>query len=757
MTKININVKLNAKTKRLSSAAKNTTISNRQDSIESKSAQKQVKKEVAKKTNSKASNASTALTTLSSTSSASKRKTPLINTRPYIPARKPRDPGQGGAPIARLGSVLAFLLVPTEEFDTSAVGPFGDPTGAQFTSYGASPGLVRSYTNTYWTVTNWRPYVGYVVVGGVWRNIGRVVPRPVSFVAGEIDQISQQILPPLFENNALRGPVLRSKRFANTNLNFHKGPWMERTISEVHIAHAVATRTNFRYRDDTSQQRLEYLDNTPLTLQPGARNAMTLEFIVQLGKDPIPADGGDLRFNQGLPFTDIKGLNQLELRLEGYTSGVWGQGAYDKFDLYLRQGHGNDADSTNLLNFEGGQSVDNDPQSGDIVQYAEGEVRKTLWRPDYDYNRVGNKTLVGVNGNEAFGTELGFPITFKTADSLAARPVHCALVFTNQQTRLYIEGTLRHTAPAAPKLLSAQTMRVYASMKDSAYKEYGNVTDFFDVDRVQLNADLFKPNDPDYLVTHVGIIWDVSKSWSGEVEMDGTSTSRSGLGSGSQEFGVGVPLYPLLSLNGKPTYGGQQPGVIGRVPWTAKVSDRLDASIWDLPDQLYVPSADGDFAENALFQTVTIYDQFGEPFRYHIDNENAYDFTWAINSALEGWYSSSEQAVLGYVGQTLIFRAYITRIEYPSGRTGSIRSVSFDDQGTWIPNDAALVPNLANPRSTVFNGPSRLSGIRLTSRELYTGSTVRVPSEITSLDPGEDSLSTPAGEGGPGGGGGGFA
>jgi len=88
MTRININVKLNAKTKRLSSAAKNTIISNRQDSLESKSAQKQVKKEVAKKTNSKASNASTALTTLTSTSSASKTKTPLINTRPYVPAKK---------------------------------------------------------------------------------------------------------------------------------------------------------------------------------------------------------------------------------------------------------------------------------------------------------------------------------------------------------------------------------------------------------------------------------------------------------------------------------------------------------------------------------------------------------------------------------------------------------------------------------------------------------------------------------------------
>lgn len=655
-------------------------------------------------------------------------------------------------PIARRNAstgLLAFLLVPTEGFDTSAVGPFGDPTGAQFTSYGASPGLVRGYTNTYWTVTNWRPYVGYVVVGGVWRNIGRVVPRPVSVVAGEIDEISQQILPPLFENNALRGPVLRSKRFANSNLNFNKGPWMERTISEVHIAHAVATRTNFRYRDDTSQQRLEYLDNTPLTLQPGARNAMTLEFIVQLGKDPIPADGGDLRFNQGLPFTDIKGLNQLELRLEGYTSGVWGQGAYDKFDLYLRQGHGIDADSTNLLNFEGGQSVDNDPQSGDIVQYAEGEVRKTLWRPDYDYNRVGNKTLVGVNGNEAFGTEPGFPITFKTADSLAARPVHCGLVFTNQQTRLYIEGTLRHTAPAAPKLLSAQTMRVYASLRDSAYKEYGNVTDFLEDGRIQINADLFKPNDPNYLVTQIGIYTTGDKDWSQEVKFDGSIVD----GAPGIERAYSVTLWPLLSLNGQPT-GGSQPGVVARVPWSVEVSDPLDSSIHDLPNQQYTGVV-GAFDLRALYQTVTVYDQFGEPFLFQLGNNAQWDVTWRVYSELKGFYTPSENSVLGYVGQTSIFRPWVTRIEYQSGRTGTGRSVSFDEDGNWVPNNAALVPNLINPRSTVFNGPSRLSGIRLTSRELYTGNTVQVPSEITSLDPDEDSLSTPAGEGG--GGGGGFA
>ena len=526
---------------------------------------------------------------------------------------------------------------------------------------------------------------------------------------------------------------------------------MERTISEVHIAHAVATRTNFRYRDDTSQQRLEYLDNTPLTLQLGARSAMTLEFIVQLGKDPIPADGGDLGFNQGLPFTDIKGLNQLDLRLEGYTSGVWGQGAYDKFDLYLRQGHGNDADSSNLLNFEGGQSVNNDPQSGDIVQYAEGEVRKTLWRPDYNYNAVGNKTLVGVNGSQGLGTQLGFPITFKTADSLAARPVHCALVFTNQQTRLYIEGTLRHTATAAPKLLSAQTMRVYASLRDSAYKEYGDVADFVEPNAgdVTMNADLFNPNDPNYLVTQIGIYTAGDKDWSQEVKFDGSIVG----GGPGIERAYSVTLWPLLSLNGQPT-GGWQPGVVARVPWSVEVSEPLDTSIHDLPNQLYTGVV-GAFDQRALYQTVTVYDQFGEPFLFQLGNDEQWDVTWRVYSELKGFYTPSENSVLGYVGQTSIFRPWVTRIEYQSGRTGTGRSVSFDEDGNWVPNNAALVPNLINPRSTVFNGPSRLSGIRLTSRELYTGNTVQVPSEITSLDPDEDVLGTPAGEGG--GGGGGFA
>jgi hypothetical protein len=648
-------------------------------------------------------------------------------------------------PIARRNAstgLLAFLLVPTEEFDTSAVGPFGDPTGAQFTSYGASPGLVRGYTNTYWTVTNWRPYVGYVVVGGVWKNIGRPVFRPLGL--GEIDEISQQILPPLLENGALKGPVLKSKRLLVAGgSGFFRAPWMERTISEVHIAHAVATRTNFRYRDDTSQQRLEYLDNTPLTLQLGARSAMTLEFIVQLGKDPIPADGGDLRFNQGLPFTDIKGLNQIGLRLEGYTSGVWGQGAYDKFDLYLRQGHGNDADSSNLLNFEGGQSVNNDPQSGDIVQYAEGEVRKTLWQPSYDYNTVGNKTIVRVIGND------NETIQFKTADSLAARPVHCALVFTNQQTRLYIEGTLRHTAPAAPKLLSAQTMRVYASMKDSAYKEYGDVADFFDDERIQINADLFKPDDPNYLVTQIGIYTAGDKDWSQEVKFDGSIVG----GAPGIERAYSVTLWPLLSLNGQPV-GGSQPGVVARVPWSVKVSDPLDTSIHEMLNQLYTGVV-GAFDQRALYQTVTVYDQFGEPFLFQLGNDEQWDVTWRVYSELKGFYTPSENSVLGYVGQTSIFRPWVTRIEYQSGRTGTGRSVSFDEDGNWVPNNAALVPNLINPRSTVFNGPSRLSGIRLTSRELYTGNTVQVPSEITSLDPDEDVLGTPAGEGG--GGGGGFA
>jgi hypothetical protein len=70
--------------------------------------------------------------------------------------------------------------------------------------------------------------------------------------------------------------------------------------------------------------------------------------------------------------------------------------------------------------------------------------------------------------------------------------------------------------------------------------------------------------------------------------------------------------------------------------------------------------------------------------------------------------------------------------------------------GTLI-STATQVENLNNPRGTIFNGPSRLSGIRLTSRELYTGNTVQVPSEITSLDPDEDVLGTPGGGGGGGG------
>jgi hypothetical protein len=658
-------------------------------------------------------------------------------------------------PIARRNAstgLLAFLLVPTEGFDTSAVGPFGDPTGAQFTSYGASPGLVRGYTNTYWTVTNWRPYVGYVVVGGVWRNIGRVVPRPqLDIPLGEIDEISQQILPPLFQNGVLKGPILKSKRYANSNLNFHTGPWMERTISEVHIAHAVATRTNFRYRDDTSQQRLEYLDNTPLTLQPGARNAMTLEFIVQLGQSTIPEDGGNLRFNQGLPSTEIKGLNQLEVRLEGYTSGVWGQGLYDKFDLYLRQGHGNDADSTNLLDFEGGQSVDNDPESGNIVQYAENEVRNTLWRPNYDYDKVGNKTLVGVNGVEAFGNELGFPITFKTADSLAARPVHCALVFTNQQTRLYIEGTLRHTAPAAPRLLSAQTMRVYASLRDSAYKEYGRVVDHASAEAgglITMNADLFGGDEgANYQAESFRVEWTNELSWLGRVddfEDPGNYTFK-------QEFdntlGSGiVPLWPLLSLNGVPT-AGFQPGVKGRHPWTMDL-EILDTSIRDAPTEM-VEVAPDPVSYTKDYLKIWIYDQFGQLFRT-LDGQ---DYTCLIIHEFysDYMYSGLQQMP---IGQTRLRRPLVYRIRYKSARTGADYALVFDKMLGTLIGTATQVENLDNPRGTIFNGPSRLSGIRLTSRELYTGNTVQVPSEITSLDPDEDVLGTPGGGGGGGGGGG---
>ena len=655
-------------------------------------------------------------------------------------------------PIARRNAstgLLAFLLVPTEGFDSSVVGPFGDPTGAQFTSYGASPGLVRGYTNTYWTVTNWRPYVGYVVVGGVWRNIGRPVPRSqLDIPLGEIDEISQQILPPLFQNGVLKGPILKSKRYANGSLNFHTGPWMERTISEVHIAHAVATRTNFRYRDDTSQQRLEYLDNTPLTLQPGARNAMTLEFIVQLGQSTIPEDGGNLEFNQGLPSSEIKGLNQLEVRLEGYASGVWGQGPYDKFDLYLRQGHGNDADSTNLLDFEGGQSVDNDPESGNTVQYAEGEVRNTLWRPNYDYDKVGNKTLVGVNGVQAFGNELGFPITFKTADSLAARPVHCALVFTNQQTRLYIEGTLRHTAPAAPRLLSAQTMRVYASLKDSAYKEYGSVADHLNSEGpglVAMNADLFGGDEiANYQADSFFVDFTNELSWLGLVddfEDPGNYTFKEEL-DGTTGSAI-VPLWPLLSLNGVPT-PNFQPGVKGRHPWTMDL-EILDVGIRDGNNEMYeVELEPTSYTKEYL--KIWIYDQFGQLFR----TLDGLPYTYLMIHEFYSDYMYSELAQIP-IGQTRIRRPLVTGIRYKSARTGANYALAFDQMNGTLISTATQVENLNNPRGTIFNGPSRLSGIRLTSRELYTGNTVQVPSEITSLDPDEDVLGTPGGGGGGGG------
>jgi hypothetical protein len=475
---------------------------------------------------------------------------------------------------------------------------------------------------------------------------------------------------------------------------------------------------------------------------------MTLEFIVQLGQSTIPEDGGNLRFNQGLPSTEIKGLNQLEVRLEGYTSGVWGQGLYDKFDLYLRQGHGNDADSTNLLDFQGGQSVDNDPESGNIVQYAEGEVRNTLWRPNYDYDKVGNKTLVGVNGVQAFGNELGFPITFKTADSLAARPVHCALVFTNQQTRLYIEGTLRHTAPPAPRLLSAQTMRVYASLKDSAYKEYGSVADHLNSEGpglVAMNADLFGGDEiANYQADSFFVDFTNELSWLGLVddfEDPGNYTFKEEL-DGTTGSAI-VPLWPLLSLNGVPT-PNFQPGVKGRHPWTMDL-EILDVGIRDGNNEMYeVELEPTSYTKEYL--KIWIYDQFGQLFR----TLDGLPYTYLMIHEFYSDYMYSELAQIP-IGQTRIRRPLVTGIRYKSARTGANYALAFDQMNGTLISTATQVENLNNPRGTIFNGPSRLSGIRLTSRELYTGNTVQVPSEITSLDPDEDVLGTPGGGGGGGG------
>ena len=104
MTDININVNLNLETLGLSFAAKNNTTSNRRDSIESKSAQKQTRKELTKRTTSKVS---PSLTTLSS--SSSKTKAPLINTAPYRP-----NPGRKDTIVTLIPRIGAgsFLVIP---------------------------------------------------------------------------------------------------------------------------------------------------------------------------------------------------------------------------------------------------------------------------------------------------------------------------------------------------------------------------------------------------------------------------------------------------------------------------------------------------------------------------------------------------------------------------------------------------------------------------------------------------------------------
>ena len=649
-------------------------------------------------------------------------------------------------PIARRNAstgLLAFLLVPTEEFDTSIVGPFGDPIGAPYTSYGASPGLVLGYTNTYWTVTNWRPYFGYSVVGGVWRNVGRPVFKPLG--PDEIDEISQQILPPVFQDGSLKGPILKSKRRIDSGNNFFRDPWMERTIAEVHLAHAVAARTNFRYRYDTSQERLEYEDNTPLSLQPGPRNAMTLEFIVQLGNATLKEDGGTLKYNQGLPYTEIMGLNQLSIRLEGYASGIWGQGAYGKFDLYLRQGHGSDENSSTLLNFQGGQSVPNDPESGDIIQYDPAETREAVWRPDYDYNSVGTKTLVGVNSEPVLGESFSIPITFKTAQSLAARLVHCALVFTNQQTRLYIEGSLSHTAPPAPRLLSAQTMRCYGSVRDSAYKEYAGIRDqITEAGGVTMNADLFDFGTAN-LIQFITIVLGPIDNWSGEEKL-GELTEDSD----NVDIDFPITLYPVLAMNGQPWYGGSAPGVKTRFPWRVVVSEPVNTSIRDRSNGMVKTQDPSIGSESVVFQRYTIYDQFGNPFEDQFAQGSGY--TGEVIHNLNWEWSGFNQNGVG-TGKTIIIRRYLKGMLWNSARvSGRTDSLTFDQFGELI-DAPTLVSSQINPRSTIFNGPSRLSGIRLTSRELYTGNTVQVPSVITSLNPDDDQLSTPGGGGGGGGGG----
>lgn len=647
-------------------------------------------------------------------------------------------------PIARRNAstgLLAFLLVPTEGFDNSIIGPFGDPTGAPYTSYGASPGLVLGYTNTYWTVTNWRKYFGYAVVGGVWQNVGRLVFEPLRF--DEIDEISQQILPPVFQNvlptgPILKGQILKSKRYIDSGSSFFSDPWMERTIAEVHLAHAVAARTNFCYRYDTSQERLEYQDNTPLSMQLGSRNAMTLEFIVQLGVNTLKADGGTLKFDaNGLPYTEMMGINRLELRLEGYSSGVWGQGAYDKFDLFLQQGHGFDGNSSNLVNFVGGQSVGNDPTSGDFDQYAENERRENLWRPDYDYDDLGTKTLVTIND-----------ASFKTEETLAARPVHCALVFTNDQTRFYVDGSLGYTSPPAPRMLSAQTMRLVLSLRDSAYKEYATISDYADDDTasVTANADFFGHI---YPRSHFINIVEVQENyfWAENYPAPGINDYSSSV---TDHVGY-VQIIPDRSLNGVPC---ADPGALSSSDRAKLVNRYLykykiikdDLSIWGREgiNTNLTPSG-GEVNEAAAYQRYEFYDQYGVEIAHNYATLNleyhgyAYDQILDIHMGTTGRVKRWCQKIV-FIQQRLNNSQPIPNVEHEYNRVGELLDLP------------VLTDQVINPRSTIFNGPSSISGIRLTSQELYTGTTVQVPSAITSLDPENDNLITPPGPGNNGGG-----
>jgi hypothetical protein len=144
---------------------------------------------------------------------------------------------------------------------------------------------------------------------------------------------------------------------------------------------------------------------------------------------------------------------------------------------------------------------------------------------------------------------------------------------------------------------------------------------------------------------------------------------------------------------------------------------------------------------------IWIYDQFGQLFR----TLDGLPYTYLMIHEFYSDYMYSGLAQMP-IGKTKINRWLVTGIRYKSARTGADYALGFDKMLGTLIGTATQVENLNNPRGTIFNGPSRLSGIRLTSRELYTGNTVQVPSEITSLDPDEDVLGTPGGGGGGGGG-----